>query len=107
MKFAVLVACFFALIATAPVQAAEVTSDVLSIEDVTPMLQEFVNLKPAQKLLEVYGISQSNGSTQAKIFFRYEKAGRGGSKPTRGELNCFKLNSKKWYCGGVYDILKK
>jgi hypothetical protein len=97
--------------AAAPVLAAgervPVTSEVLTIEDVTPMLQDFVNSKPDQQLLEVFGISQAPNSNLAKVFFKYMKAGRGGSKPDEGELNCYKLNSGKWYCGGIYDIMKK
>jgi hypothetical protein len=107
MKFFVTICFLFVCIAASPIHAQEITSDVLTIEDVTPMLQSFVNLKPKQKLLSVYGISQNEVANQAKVFFQFEKVGRNGPTPTRGELNCFKLNSGKWYCGGVYDILKK
>lgn len=103
MRHTIILSCLLGLVlASAPAYSKEVTSDTLSIDDVTPMLQEFVSLRPNQELLEVYGISQSNEDKQAKIFFRYKRG-----RPTRGELSCFKLNSGKWYCGGVYKILKK
>ncbi len=107
MKCLIAIFCLTVLIAASPAHAEEVTVNTLTIEDVTPMLEDFVKQKPGQKLLNVFGISQAEKTNQAKIFFRYEKAGRGGAVPTRGEINCFKLNSGKWYCGGVYDLLKK
>ena len=103
MKVCVVLLCLVALMGVSPVYAVDVTAEVLTIEDVTPMLQEFIMSRPGQKLLKVYGISQPKDTHTAKVFFRYEKRGR----PARGELNCFKLNSGKWYCGGVYDYLKK
>ena len=99
--------CLTVMIPCLPVYAEEVTAEILTIDDVTPMLQEFVSQKPDQSLIKVYGISQLDEGKQAKVFFEYMRAGRGGAKPDNGELNCFKLNSGKWYCGGVYDILRK
>ena len=106
MKLFITFFCCVGLLAASPVYAEEVTADVLTIEDVTPMLKDYVKVKKGQ-LAHVYGIWQDEDSKRAKVFFKYMVAGRRGSTPKKGELNCFKLNSGKWYCGGVYDYLKK
>ncbi|MDY6793649.1 MAG: hypothetical protein SWH54_20495 [Thermodesulfobacteriota bacterium] len=106
MKLFLMFFCCVALLAASPVYAEEVTTDVLTIEDVTPMLEDFAKSKNGQ-LAHVFGIWQDEYSKRAKIFFKYTVPGRKGPTAKRGEINCFKLNSGKWYCGGVYDYLKK
>ena len=88
-------------------RSAPALADVLEVSDVELMLDTFAKLKPRQEITKVMGISQIDDGKVAKVFFKYMKAGRGGSVETRGELNCYKLNSGKWYCGGVYDLLQK
>lgn len=80
----------------------------LSAGDVKVPVQKFIESSPNQTFSKLFGIYQpENDGNIAKIFYEYVKSGRRGESVAVGEVNCYKLNSGKWYCGKGIGFLGK